>query len=267
MPVAIVVMLLAVVALIAAPDARRRAIAGYALAMAIGPVLAVWLISRGPASYWTYRYMLFSIVGWSVGAGLGIAYLAARVKGTRLARLPAPLSPRFTLAAVLVAVVGLVGIHDQLALRQNEAHNLWAYPEMPSNGQPVDYQAAAAVLEANQRPGDVIAYEVATRTTTRSTPASPITCGASPCRRRSSRRRRRSRRTACSRSSASTRRSASRERRGSGWSTSTTWTPTRSPRSRRPRRASCETLGYQIQTQYQENGITVALLSIGPVSS
>jgi hypothetical protein len=28
-----------------------------------------------------------------------------------------------------------------------------------------------------------------------------------------------------------------------------------------------ETLGYQIVTQYQENGITVALLSVGPESS
>ena len=64
------------------------------------------------------------------------------------------------MAAVLVAVVGLVGIHDQLALRQNEAHNLWAYPEMPSNGQPVDYQAAAAVIAANERPGDGIVYQV-----------------------------------------------------------------------------------------------------------
>ena len=78
--------------------------------------------------------MLFSIAGWSVGAGLGIAYLAERFKQARLARLTGALSPRFTVAAVLVAVVGLLGIHDQLAIRQNEAHNLWAYPEMPSNG-------------------------------------------------------------------------------------------------------------------------------------
>ncbi len=56
-------------------------------------------------------------------------------------------------------MVGLVGMHDQLAIRQNEAHNLWAYPEMPSNGQPVDYQAAAAVIAANERPGDGIVYE------------------------------------------------------------------------------------------------------------
>jgi mannosyltransferase len=159
-PVAVAVMLLAVVSLLAAPDARRRSIAGYALAFAIVPVVAVWLLSRGPVSYWTYRYMLFSIAGWSVGAGLGIAYLAERLKQVRLARLTGALSPRFTVAAVLVAVVGLLGSHDQLAIRHNEAHNLWAYPETPSNGQPVDYQAAAAVIAANERPGDGIVYQV-----------------------------------------------------------------------------------------------------------
>jgi mannosyltransferase len=158
-PVAVVVILLAVVSLVAAPDARRRSIAGYALAFAIVPVVAVWLISRGPTSYWTFRYMLFSIAGWSVGAGIGVAYLAERFKQARLARLTGVLSPRFTVAAVLVAVVGLVGIHDQLAIRQNEAHNLWAYPDMPSNGTPVDYKAAAAVIAANERPGDAIAYQ------------------------------------------------------------------------------------------------------------
>jgi mannosyltransferase len=159
-PVAAAVILLAVVSLVAAPDARRRSIAGYALAFAIIPVVAVWLISRGPTSYWTFRYMLFSVAGWSVGAGLGIAYLAERVKQVRLARLTGTLSPRFTVAAALVAVVGLLGIHDQMAIRQNEAHNLWSYPEMPSNGFPVDYQAAAAVIEANARPGDGIVYQV-----------------------------------------------------------------------------------------------------------
>ena len=159
-PVAVVVMLLAVASLAAAPDARRRSVALYALALAIVPVVTVWIISRGPTSYWTYRYMLFTVMGWSVGVGLCISYLAERAKGsTRLARLSGSLSPRFAAAAVLVAVVGLVGLHDQLAIRQNEAHNLWAYPEMPSNGLPADYQAAAAVVAANERPGDRIAYE------------------------------------------------------------------------------------------------------------
>jgi mannosyltransferase len=160
-PVAVVVMLLAVGGLLAAPDARRRVMVGYALAFAVAPVVAVWIISRGPTSYWTFRYMLFSIVGWAVGAGLCVAFIAERLSGLGLglSRLRGRVSPRFALAAVLVIAVGLIGLHDQLAIRQNEAHNLWAYPEMPSNGEPVDYQAAAAVIAANERPGDRIAYQ------------------------------------------------------------------------------------------------------------
>jgi mannosyltransferase len=159
-PVAAAVILLAVLSLLAAPDARRRSIAGYALALAVVPVVAVWLISRGPTSYWTFRYMLFSVAGWSVGAGIGVAYLADRFKQARLARFTGALSPRFTVAAVLVAAVALLGLHDQLAIRQNEAHNLALYPETASNGEPVDYKAAAAIVEANARPGDGIAYQV-----------------------------------------------------------------------------------------------------------
>jgi mannosyltransferase len=160
-PAAVVIMLLAVASLVAAPDARRRSIAFYALAFAIVPVVTVWLISRGgPTSYWTFRYMLFTVTGWAIGAGLCVSFLAERAKGSaRLARLGSSVSPRFAVAGVLVAVVGLVGLHDQLAIRQNEAHNLWAYPEQPSNGTPVDYQAAAAVIAANERPGDGIVYE------------------------------------------------------------------------------------------------------------
>jgi mannosyltransferase len=160
LPAAAVIMLLAVLALLAAPDSRGRMIAAYALAIAIAPVVMVWVISRGPTSYWTFRYMLFSITGWAVGAGLCIAFLAERARGSaRLARLVGAASPRFVVAALAVVVVGLVGIHDQIAVRQNEAHNLWAYPEMPNNGTPVDYKAAAAVVAANERPGDRMAYE------------------------------------------------------------------------------------------------------------
>jgi mannosyltransferase len=60
-PVAAAVMLLAVASLLAAPDGHRRSIAGCALAFAIVPVVTVWLLSRGPVSYWTYRYMLISM--------------------------------------------------------------------------------------------------------------------------------------------------------------------------------------------------------------
>ena len=265
-PAAIVVMLLAIVALAAAPDARHRAAAGYALAFAIGPVIAVWLISRGPDSYWTYRYMLFTITGWSVGAGLGIAYLAARLRGTRLARLPGSLSPRFALAAALVAVVGLAGIHDQLAGRQNQALNLWAYPEMPPNGQPVDYQAAAAVLKANWRPGDVAAYEVddsnhyqvdtSIAYYLRGKPVPPTVFQAQTQVQANS-----LQPTECIDPSVCIK------------GTPRIWVvyvphlqPDPFSALQGAEDGLVQTLGYQIVTQYQENGITVALLSIGPES-
>jgi mannosyltransferase len=159
-PAAVVIMLLALAALVAAPDARGRSVALYALAFAIVPVVAVWVISRGPTSYWTFRYMLFTMSGWALGAGLCISFLAERAKrSNRLVRLSRSVSPRLAVAAVLVALVGLAGVHDQLAIRQNEAHNLWAYPELPSNGTPVDYKGAAAVIAANERPGDAIAFQ------------------------------------------------------------------------------------------------------------
>jgi mannosyltransferase len=160
LPAAAVIMLLAVASLAVAPDARRRSIALYALSFAISPVIAVWVISHGPTSYWMFRYMLFTMSGWALGAGLGIAYLAERVAGTQLAKRSGRVSPRFAAAAVLLAVVGLAGLHDQFSLRQSEAHNLWAYPEMPNNGEPVDYQAAAAVIADNEKPGDTIAFQV-----------------------------------------------------------------------------------------------------------
>jgi mannosyltransferase len=162
--VAVVVMLLAVAAVVFARGARPRVIAVYGLVLAVVPVIAVWMISNGPTSYWTFRYMLFSVTGWAVGAGIGIAYLAERARASerlaRLSRLNGRISPRLVAAAVLVALVGVVGVHDQIAVRDNEAHNLWAYPTLPSNGTPVDYQAAARVLRAHLQPGDKIAYQV-----------------------------------------------------------------------------------------------------------
>jgi mannosyltransferase len=265
--VAVVVMLLALAALVAAQDGQQRVIAGYALAFAVIPVVAVWVISRGPTSYWTFRYMLFSISGWAIGAGIGIAYLAERVKRTRLARLRGSLSPRLIVAAVLVALVGLVSIHDQLAIRQNEAHNLWSFPEMPSNGQPVDYQAAAAVVAAHEQPGDAIAYQVSdsnhyqvdtsiayylrgktiprpvfqAQTQVQSNTLQPVEC-VDP--------------SACI----------------SG--TPRIWVVyvdhlASDPFSALPTDEAdfLQTLGYQTQTQYDENGMTVALLTVGQVSS
>jgi mannosyltransferase len=261
LPAAVVIMLLAVASLAAAPDARRRSIALYALSFAIFPVVAVWFFSRGATSYWMFRYLLFSIFGWALGAGLGIAYLAERVKGTRLARLSGRISPRFAAAAVLVAVVGLVGIHDQLAIRQNEAHNEWAYPEMPSNGTPVDYQAAAAVIAANEKPGDTIAFQVSdenhyqvdtamsyylgdklptpvfqAQTPTQANAEQPTECNSDP--------------SSCI---SGTPRIwvVFVDHLASDPFSALTW----------PEETYLQILGYQTQTMWQENGITVALLS------
>jgi mannosyltransferase len=265
-PAAVVIMLLALAAVAAAPDSRRRVIACYAFAFAIAPVVAVWLISRGPTSYWTFRYMLFSISGWAIGAGLGIAFIAERASRTRLSRLTGAVSPRLVAAAALVAVVGLVGLHDQVAIRQNEAHNLWAYPEMPSNGQPVDYKAAAAVIAANARPGDGIIYQTSdsnhyqvdtsiayylrgkftptpvfqAQSQVESNSLQPLECGdPSQCIQ----------------------------------GTPRIWVvfvdhlaPDPFSALTYSQRAWLDLNGYQTQTLYQENGMTVALLSVGPLS-
>ncbi len=261
-PVTIAVMLLSIAALLAATGARSRTAAGYAIALAVVPVIAVWIISRGPTSYWTFRYMLFSITGWAVGGGLGIAFLAERFRRSRLSRITGALPPRFTMAAVLAVLVGLVGVHDQLAVRHNEAHNLWAYPEMPSNGQPVDYQAAAAVIRAHARPGDGIAYQVSdsnhyqvdtsvayylrgnvpmpvfqAQTQVQSNSLQPVECE-DP--------------SACL------------------TGTPRIWVvfvnhlaPDPFSAVTSSESALLQTLGYQVQTLYQENGATVALLTVG----
>lgn len=158
-PAAVVIMLLAVASLVAARGASRRTPAAYALVLAIAPVVTVWVISNGPFSYWMFRYMLFSLFGWALAAGICIVYLAERARGSRLARLTGRISPRFAVAAVLIALVGVAGLHDQLNVRSYEAHNLWAYPEMPSNGLPADYKGAAAVVAAHERPGDGIIFQ------------------------------------------------------------------------------------------------------------
>jgi mannosyltransferase len=165
-PVAVAVILLALASVLTLAGARQRVLAGYALAGGIFPIVAVWLISQGPDSYWTFRYMLFTVPAWSVAAGLGVAVTAERVPRLRWPRLRLPrFAPAWrpgyaAVATALVVAVAALGAHDQLAIRKPLAHNLWAFPVTMANGEPVDYRAAAAVIAANQRPGDGIVYQV-----------------------------------------------------------------------------------------------------------
>jgi mannosyltransferase len=165
-PVALAVILLSLASVVTLTGARQRVLAGYALAGGILPIAAVWIISQGPDSYWTFRYMLFTVPAWSLAAGLGVAGTAERGPGLRWPRLGLPrFAPAWRpgyagVAAALVVAVGALGVHDQLGIRKPLAHNLWAFPVTMANGEPVDYRAAAAVIAANQRPGDGIVYQV-----------------------------------------------------------------------------------------------------------
>ena len=165
-PVALVVILLALASVVTLVGVRQRVLAGYALAGGILPIVAVWLVSQGPDSYWTFRYMLFTVPAWSVAAGLGVAGAAERLPRLRWPRLRLP---RFAtarrpgyaaVATALVVAVAALGAHDQLAIRKPLAHNAWAFPVTMANGEPVDYRAAAAVIAANQRQGDGIVYQI-----------------------------------------------------------------------------------------------------------
>ena len=160
-PVALAVILLGLASVVTLTGARRRVLALYALAGGILPIVAVWIVSQGPDSYWTFRYMLFTIPAWAVAAGLGVAGIAERVPRLRLARFAPAWRPGYAaVATVLVLAVAAVGAHDQLDVRKPLAHNLWAFPVPMANGEPVDYRAAAEVIGANERPGDGIVYQV-----------------------------------------------------------------------------------------------------------
>jgi len=159
-PVAFMIILLALASVVWAADARRRVVAAGILACAVLPIVAVWIVSLGPDSYWTFRYMLFTVPAWALSAGLGVATIAERVPRLRRKWLRTARRPGFALvAAALVVVTAGVGLHDQVKIRQYEAHNLWAFPVVMSNGQPVDYAAAAGVIAAHARPGDGIIYQ------------------------------------------------------------------------------------------------------------
>jgi mannosyltransferase len=128
---------------------RRRG-GGLCLASAFVPVLIIWGVSQGQISYWFARYLLFTVPALAAAAGLGIAWLCA---------LPARQWLRAAAAAAVVIVVAALGLPGQQEIRQAEAHNWWSYPD-PVGDVPVDYQGAAQVIAAGQRPGDGIVFQV-----------------------------------------------------------------------------------------------------------
>ncbi len=119
---------------VAASACVRRASRPAALQaglLAVLPLLAVWVLSQGPSSYWTGRYLLFTVPAWAMLAGAGVG-AGAGTPGRRGVR-PA-----------LLLVLGALALPTQWGLRAADAHDDY------------DLKGAAALVAADYRPGDAI---------------------------------------------------------------------------------------------------------------
>jgi mannosyltransferase len=115
--------------------AARRWQAQAGVAMAVLPVVVIWIVSQGQSSYWLPRYLLFALPAWALLAGAGIAALR-----------PA------TAVAGLVVLASL-GVPEQRELRTPGSHDWWNFPTPPAAAS-VSYSGAAAVIAQGYRPGD-----------------------------------------------------------------------------------------------------------------
>ncbi|MGK4582618.1 glycosyltransferase family 39 protein [Kitasatospora sp. HPMI-4] len=136
----------------------RRTAAVQAAALAVLPVLGVWLVSQGRTSYFVDRYLLFTLPAWAAlaGGGVGAVHAAVRALGARPAppgaRDPLKALPRAwrptgpglaaALALAVVAVPGLLGLPEQRGARHVTAHT------------ETDYRGAARLVASGYRDGD-----------------------------------------------------------------------------------------------------------------
>jgi mannosyltransferase len=116
--------------------------AAVAAALAVLPVLAVWLLSQGPDSYFFPRYLLYTLAGWAILAGMG------------LSRIQPPQ------AAACVLAIAVLGASDQQMIRQKGAHDWPVYPSGVGNGYYLDYAGIASTIGQGARPGDGLIYPV-----------------------------------------------------------------------------------------------------------
>ncbi|WP_458351597.1 glycosyltransferase family 39 protein [Micromonospora schwarzwaldensis] len=149
--------LLGLAALGAVRLGRRALLPGAAVLL---PVLLLF-VAGTVVPLWVTRYLLFVVPFACLLAGAALA--AATPAGTRpaLAGPPEPEPPGtappgarpggtgLVPALAVVALVGLLGLPDQAALRRTH--------EWPRSA-PVDYAGAAGIVAAGERPGDAIVY-------------------------------------------------------------------------------------------------------------
>lgn len=128
-----------VLAVLACVRYRRRA--AFPLAVALLPMVAVWLVSLGALSYFFARYLLFCLPAWAVLAGAGLTVV--RWKWASVAGL---------------AVLAVLAVPGQLAMRADLSHSWYTYPD-PRPFVPLDYRGTANIIKENYRPGDGIIYK------------------------------------------------------------------------------------------------------------
>ncbi|GKQ33961.1 glycosyltransferase family 39 protein [Streptomyces sp. A012304] len=124
----------ALIALALLARSPRRAGLVLCGAWALLPPVLVWLASHGEVSYFRHVYVLFTLPAWALLAGAGLAAATRSPKG----------------AAVVVVALAVLTLPDQRQMRQPFEHNAPV---------PLDYAAAAAVIEERHRPGDAVVYD------------------------------------------------------------------------------------------------------------
>ena len=124
---------------------RRRTSAIAVFSAAVLPVLVLWIVSINSMGFGYFsRYLLFVLPAWAIA----VAAAVDRFKGV----------PAVAFVAVVLATAIAVA-HDQMVLHGTLSHFAYDYPGPSVSAE--DYPAAAAVIEANYRPGDAASFAVA----------------------------------------------------------------------------------------------------------
>jgi mannosyltransferase len=136
----------AVTALVVVALVRYRRRAAFPAAVALVPVLVIWLVSLGKLNYFFSKYLLFVIPLWAVLAGAGLT--AVRWK-TPILRTAVP--------AVGLVILAVLAIPGQKAMRGSLSHSYYTYPD-PRVAEPYAYREAAHIIAKNYQPGDAIGF-------------------------------------------------------------------------------------------------------------
>jgi mannosyltransferase len=118
--------------------ARREA--AVAASLAVLPVLTVWLVSQGADSYFLPRYLLYTLIGWTLLAGIGLSRI------------------RWPQAVACILAIALLGAGDQQMIRQTGAHDWASYPAGASGDYYLDYAGVASLIADQASPGDGLWY-------------------------------------------------------------------------------------------------------------